>query len=148
MIVRRDHVAGGAFVAGGALILLVSGDLPFGTMASPGAGMLPKLVIGLMMAFGLILVLRAGGSPPFATIAWEDLPHGARVIALAAAAVALYVPLGFVATMALLLFALTWGVERKPLVHAALFSVGVTAIAYLLFNTLLKSPLPHGILWF
>jgi hypothetical protein len=147
MTLRRDHVAGGAFIVGGALILAVSGDLPFGTLASPGAGMLPKLVIGLMMAFGLIVLLRAGDSPPFAAVAWGDLPHGARVIALAAAAVALYVPLGFVATMSLLLFGLTYGVERKPLLISALFSAGVTGLAYLLFNTLLKSPLPRG-LWF
>jgi hypothetical protein len=148
MTLRRDHIAGGAFVAGGALILALSGDLPFGTLASPGAGMLPKLVIGFMMAFGLILLLRAGESPPIAAVAWEDLPHAARVVALAAAAVALYVPLGFLATMALLLLGLTFVVERKPLVHAALFSAGVTGIAYLLFSTLLKSPLPRGVLWF
>jgi hypothetical protein len=147
MTLRRDHVAGGAFVVAGALILAVSGDLPFGTLASPGAGMLPKLMIGLMMAFGLILLLRAGESPPFAAVAWSDLPHAVRVIAVAAAAVALYVPLGFVATMALLLFALTYAVERKPLLNSALFSVGVTGIAYLVFSTLLKSPLPRG-LWF
>ena len=36
MILRRDHVAGGAFVVGGALVLAVSGDLPFGTLAFPG----------------------------------------------------------------------------------------------------------------
>ena len=148
MTLRRDHVAGGAFVVAGALILAVSGDLPFGTLASPGAGMLPKMMIGLMMAFGLILLLRAGESPPFALVAWGDLPHAVRVIAVAAAGVALYVPLGFVATMSLLLFALTWGVERKPLLNSALFSVGVTGVAYLLFNTLLKSPLPRGVLWF
>jgi hypothetical protein len=147
MSLRRDHVAGGAFVVAGALILAVSGDLPFGTLASPGAGMLPKMMIGLMMAFGLILLLRAGESPPFAAVAWSDLPHAVRVIAVAAAAVALYVPLGFVATMALLLFALTYAVERKPLLNSALFSVGVTGIAYLVFSTLLKSPLPRG-LWF
>ena len=148
MTLRRDHVAGGAFVVAGALILAVSGDLPFGTLASPGAGMLPKMMIGLMMAFGLILLLRAGESPPFAAVAWGDLPHAVRVIAVAAAGVALYVPLGFVATMSLLLFALTYGVERKPLLNSALFSVGVTGIAYLVFNTLLKSPLPRGVLWF
>jgi hypothetical protein len=147
MTLRRDHVAGGAFVVAGALILAVSGDLPFGTLASPGAGMLPKMMIGLMMAFGLILLLRAGESPPFALVAWGDLPHAVRVIAVAAAGVALYVPLGFVATMSLLLFALTWGVERKPLLNSALFSVGVTGVAYLVFSTLLKSPLPRG-LWF
>ena len=141
-------VARPAFVIAGALILAVSGDLPFGTLASPGAGMLPKLVIGLMMAFGLILLLRAGESPPFAAVAWSDLPHAVRVVVLAAVAVALYVPLGFLPTMALLLFALVYGVERRPLLNAALFSTGVTGIAYLLFNTLLKSPLPRGVFWF
>jgi hypothetical protein len=148
MIVRRDHVAGGIFIVGGALILALSGDLPFGTLASPGAGMLPKLVIGLMMAFGLILLLRAGESPPFAAVAWGDLPHAVRVIVMAAAAVALYVPLGFLLTMSLLLFGLVYVVERKPLLNAVLFSAGVTGMAYLLFNTLLKSPLPRGPLWF
>jgi hypothetical protein len=148
MSLRRDHVAGGAFVVAGALILAVSGDLPFGTLASPGAGMLPKLMIALMMAFGLILLLRAGESPPFAAVAWGDLPHAVRVIAVAAAGVALYVPLGFLLTLSLLLFALTYGVERKPLLNSALFSVGVTGIAYLVFSTLLKSPLPRGVLWF
>ncbi len=148
MIVRRDHVAGGIFIVAGALILAVSGDLPFGTLASPGAGMLPKLIIGLMMAFGLVLLLRAGESPPFAAVAWGDLPHAVRVIVLAAAAVALYVPLGFLLTMSLLLFGLVYAVERKPLINAVLFSAGVTGMAYLLFNTLLKSPLPRGPLWF
>ena len=148
MTLRRDHAAGGAFIVAGALLLAVSGDLPFGTLASPGAGMLPKLVIGLMMAFGLILLTRAGDSPPLAAVAWGDLPHAVRVVVLAAAAVALYVPLGFLPTMSLLLFGLVYVVERKPLLNAVLFSAGVTGIAYLLFNTLLKSPLPRGPLWF
>ncbi len=90
MTLRRDHVAGGAFVVAGALILAVSGDLPFGTLASPGAGMLPKLVIALMVGFGAILLVRAGDSPPVATLAWDDLPHAARVIAVTAAGIALY----------------------------------------------------------
>ena len=46
MILRRDHVAGGVFVAGGAILFAMSGDLPFGTLASPGAGMMPKLRAG------------------------------------------------------------------------------------------------------
>ena len=148
MTLRRDHVAGGAFVVAGALILAVSGDLPFGTLASPGAGMMPKLVIGLMMAFGLILLVRAGDGPPFAEIAWDDFPHAARVIAVTAVAIALYEPLGFLLTISLLLFGLVYVVERKPLLNAVLFSAGVTGIAYLLFSTLLKSPLPRGPLWF
>jgi hypothetical protein len=148
MTLRRDHVAGAAFLIAGALVWAVSGDLPFGTLASPGAGMLPKLVIVLMMAFGAVLLLRAGDSPPLTAVSWGDLPHAVRVVAVTAVGIALYARLGFILTMSLLLFALTFAVERKPVLNAAAFSVGVTGIAFLLFNTLLKSPLPRGILWF
>jgi len=129
-------------------MLAVSGDLPFGTLASPGAGMLPKLMIGLMMAFGAVLFVRAASGPPVADIGWTDLPHAVRVVAVASAAIALYENAGFIVTMAALLFGLTFVVERKPLLTAAAFSVGVTTFAYVLFNTLLKSPLPRGILGF
>ena len=33
------------------LVFAISGDLPFGTCPSPGAGMMPKLMAGLMMLF-------------------------------------------------------------------------------------------------
>ena len=148
MTLRRDHVGGGAFIVVGALVLAVSGDLPFGTLASPGAGMLPKLIIGLMMAFGAILLLRAGESPPFAAVSWEDYPHALRVVAVTSAGTAVYTWAGFVVTLALLLFVLTFVVERRPILFAAAFSVGVTVLAYVLFGTLLKSPLPQGLLWF
>jgi hypothetical protein len=145
---RRDHVAGGAVVIAGALLFAVSGDLPFGTLASPGAGMLPKLVITMMVALGLVLLVRAAESPPLAEIAWGDFPHALRVVAVAAAAIALYTGLGFLVTMAVMLFTLIFLVERKPVLYAAAFSVGVTGVAYLLFGTFLKSPLPRGLLWF
>ena len=148
MTVRRDHLAGLAVVVACLLILAVSGDLPFGTLASPGAGMLPTLLIGLMLAFGLVLLVRAGESPPLADIAWADVPHAMRVIAVAAAGAALYTTLGFLLTMASLLFALIYLVERRPLLPAAAFSIGVTTLAYLLFSNLLKSPLPRGLMGF
>ena len=50
--------------------------------------------------------------------------------------------------MSLLLFGLIFIVERKPILPALAFSVGVTVFAYVLFGTLLKSPLPRGVLWF
>jgi hypothetical protein len=148
MILRRDHIASAAFVIGGALVFAVSGDLPFGSMAMPGAGMMPKLVLGLMIAFGLILMARARESPPIATVPWNDLPHAMRVVAITAVAVALYTRLGFIITTSLLLFCLLYAVERRPLLPAAAFSLGVTVFAYFLFATLLKSPLPRGLIGF
>jgi hypothetical protein len=148
MRLHRDHIAGGAFVAAGALILTLSRDLPFGTLASPGAGMMPTLVIVLMMIFGLILVLRGGASPPLDSIEGADLWHAARVVAVTAAGVAVYQSLGFIASMSLLLFVFIFAIERQPILRAALFSIGVTALAYLIFDTLLKAPLPRGLIWF
>ena len=148
MILRRDHVAGGAFAVGGILVYAVSGDLPFGTLASPGAGMMPKLVVGLMIAFGLIVMARANESPPFAETDWSDFNHAVCVIAAAALATALYTTLGFVLTMSLLLFGLLVAVERRNILRAAAFSVGVTLFAYVWFGSLLKSPLPRGIIGF
>src|SRR5437660_6343668 len=106
MILRRDHIAGAAFVVAGALIFAFSGDLPLGSMAMPGAGMMPKLVLGLMVVFGLVLMVRAGESPPFATIAWNDLPHAVCVTIATAAAIALYTTLGFRITTGLMLLVL------------------------------------------
>jgi hypothetical protein len=135
-------------VALGIVVLALSGDLPVGTLSFPGAGMMPKLVAGLMIVFGLLLVGRAGESAPLASLAWGDLPHAARVVAITAVAIALYQPLGFIVTMALLLFTLTFGAERRPVLAAAAFSAGVVALTYLLFAVVLKTPLEPGVLGF
>jgi putative tricarboxylic transport membrane protein len=146
MTLRRDHVAGGVFVVAGLLVLAVSGDLPFGTLASPGAGMLPTLAVALMMAFGLILLAQARRSPPLAEANWTDLPHAIRVAVVAAAAATLYVSLGFALTIPLLLFTLIFLVERRPLLPAIAFSIGATAAVYALFTLVLRTPLPRGLL--
>jgi hypothetical protein len=147
MILRRDHVAGGVFVAAAAIVFAVSGDLPFGTLASPGAGMMPKLVLLLMMAFGAFLVLRAGESPPLAAIDWSDFRHAATVVVVTTAAIALYTTAGFVISMSLLMIVLLFLVERRPLWRVLAVSIGVTVGCYLLFGTLLKSPLPPMPFW-
>ncbi|MFZ1101926.1 MAG: tripartite tricarboxylate transporter TctB family protein [Hyphomicrobiaceae bacterium] len=148
MALRRDHVAGSAFVVAGALVLAVSGDLPFGTLASPGAGMLPTLVVGLMTAFGVVLLAQARRSPLIAEVDWSDLPHALRVVVVAAVAAALYVPLGFALTIPLLLLALIFLVERRPLLIALAFSLGASVAVYALFTMLLRAPLPRGLVGF
>ena len=147
-MIRRDHVAGGVFIAAGALVFAMSGDLPFGTLASPGAGMMPKLVLGLMMAFGAIILLRAGESPPLAEIEWSDFRHAATVVAVSAIAIALYTKIGFVLSVTLLLFVLLFFIERRGLWRALAVSISVTVGSYLLFSTLLKSPLPPMPFWY
>ena len=147
MTLHADHIAGGAAIAAAVAVLAVSGDLPFGTLTFPGAGMMPKLICALMILFGVVLVARAGTSPPLASISWSDLPHALRVFAVTAAAVALYTTLGFIITMSLLLFALI-ALEGRNLLAAAAFSLGVTLSTYALFAVALKTPLEQGVLGF
>jgi putative tricarboxylic transport membrane protein len=128
--------------------LLISNDLPFGTLASPGAGMLPSLVIALMMLFGLVLILRAGESPPIADISWHDLPHATKVTAVAAVAATFYTTLGFILTIMLLLFVLIYVVERRPLLASLAVSIPIPIVTYTAFEYMLKTPLERGLFWF
>ena len=148
MVLRADHVAGGAFVAFGIVVFAISGDLPFGTLSAPGAGMMPKLMAGLMMAFAVVLIVGGGSSQPLARIDWSDRTHAAFVVLATAVAITLYRPLGFLITMTLLVFSLLILVERRNVVRAAAYSVGLSVFAYWLFGIALKSPLERGLLWF
>jgi hypothetical protein len=147
MILRRDHIAGGVVIAAGALVFAASGDLPVGTLANPGAGMMPKLALALLLGFGLLLVLRAGESQPISSLDWSDLPHAAIVTAVAAATIAIYTALGFVLSVTLMMLVLMHLVERRRLVRTAAVSIGVTMCSYYLFNNILKSPLPPLPYW-
>jgi|SRR4029079_14479332 hypothetical protein len=146
--IHSDHVAGVFFILFGIGIFALSGDLPFGTISSPGAGMLPKLTAGLMMIFAAIIFIVGRSSPPFATIDWSDRWHASLVVLITAAATFAYQDLGFLLTMSLLVFTLLIVVERSNALIAAAYSIGLTLFAYWLFGKALKAPLERGLLWF
>lgn len=148
MTLRRDHVAAAALLAVGLAVLALGRELPFGTPASPGPGMLPDLVAIMMMALACVLLVQARLSPPFATIAWDDAAHAAIVMVSAGAAAALYTTLGFPLTIGLLLLGLMAGVERMPLLTSLAIAAGVTGGTYALLGLLLKTPMPPGIFGF
>ena len=148
MIVRADHVAGAAFIALGILVYLLGTDLPFGTVTQPGAGMMPKLVAGLMLLFAVVVVVGGASSQPFADIDWSDRGHAALLVLISAVAIALYTRLGFLITVSLLIFALLTVVERRRILPAAGYAIALTLFAYWLFDKALKAPLERGILGF
>jgi hypothetical protein len=148
MTLRSDHIAGIFFILFGILVFALSGDLPFGTITSPGAGMMPKLMAGLMILFAVAVLVAARASEPFTTIDWSDRWHALLVVIITAAAVLAYQRLGFLITMSLLVFALLIVVERRNVLIAGAYSVGLTLFAYWLFGKALKAPLERGWLWF
>ena len=147
-MLKVDHIVGGVFIAFGILVFAISGELPFGTLSAPGAGMMPKLDTSLMMLFAALILFRVKESPPAASLDWSDRGHAAAVLAITGAAVAAYQWAGFLITMAVLVFALLVLVERRNMLKAAAYSVGLTLFAYWLFGHALKSPLERGLLGF
>lgn len=148
MTLRADHVAGGAFAALGILVFIIGWDLPFGTLSAPGAGMLPKLTAGLMIAFALGIAAMGARSEKLSDVPWGDKYHALLVVGITAVAVSLYTTLGFLITMSLLVFSLLVIVERKHVIPAAIYAVLLTLFAYWLFGIALKAPLERGLLWF
>jgi hypothetical protein len=77
-------------------------------------------------------------------VPWLDAKHAAQVVAISAVGAALYEWLGFLTTNILLMFALLVVIERRRMLPAAIYSIGVVAITYVLFVHLLKTPLRIG----
>ena len=148
MTLRADHVAGGAFAAFGILIIATSGDLPMGSLSFPASGFMPKILAGLMIAFGCVLILRAGENQTFVAIDWSDLKHAGPVVIITALAIALYTVLGFVLTFVLMMLAILVLTERRNVVRAVLYSALTTGLTYVTFVYGLKAPLPTGPLGF
>jgi hypothetical protein len=148
MTIRADHVAGATLIAFGILVFVIGTDLPFGSVSQPGAGMMPKLMAGLMMALAAAVLAGSATSEPFSSINWSDAGHAFQLVFITALAIASYQKLGFLITMSLLVFALLVVVERRGLVPAALYSIALTLFAYWLFGKALKAPLERGFLWF
>ena len=148
MTLRADHVAGAFFIGFGLLVLALSGDLPTGNLSMPGSGFLPKIVAVLTIFFGVVLAVRANESKVFATLTWDDAKHAAMVVAITAAGIAVFEWLGFLTTNVLLIFALLVVIERRRLLPASVYSVGVVLATYVLFVYVLKTPLGTGPLGF
>jgi hypothetical protein len=110
--------------------------------------MMPKFTAGAMIAFGAILMARAGESAPLRELPRGDFWHAVRVTAITAASVALYRTLGFIVAMTAMLFALIFGAERRHPLAAGLYSAGVALATYVLFTRALKTPLDQGVLEF
>ena len=144
MSLRVDHIAGAAFIAFGILIIALSGDLPIGNLSMPGSGFMPKILAVLTILFGLLLIARANESQPFAELEWSDAKHAALVVIVTAVAIALFEQLGFLTTTTLMIFALLVVIERRKLLPAAVYSVGVTLLTYITFEYVLKTPLVSG----
>lgn len=144
---RTDQVAGGAFIALGILVFIIGWDLPFGRLTAPGAGMLPKLMAGFMIAIAIGIVINGTNRQRLSQLSWSDAKHATLILLISGLAVSIYATAGFLITMSLLILALLVVVERKKLLPAFVYAILLTGFAYWLFGIMLKAPLERGIFW-
>ena len=116
------------------------------TPDGPGAGFFPLWYGGAMLALATALVLvslkrdSAGGN----SVDWPRMRRALVIWLALSASVALFKPLGFATSFALLTFFVVAVMYRRPMRVAAVVAVASAAGFYLVFSLALDVPLPVG----
>ena len=116
----------------------------------PGPGFFPLWYGVAMLALSVLLIvshLRQGYARGNA-IDWTKLGRALSTWFALAVSVALFKPLGFVISFALLTYFIVAAMYRRPLATAALAAVASAGGFYLVFDRALGVPLPVGVLGF
>ena len=148
-----DTVVGAGFLAAGALIIAGTMHYPPLDGGYPGPSLFPRILGGLMVAFGGLVGLkglRTGDTTE--EVEWLLLHKStgfinAVFVLVGVTAYILFVErLGFLLMGALLLFVVMWRLKVPPL-KALLVAVVFNTIVHFLFAKIMRVPLPLGLVW-
>ena len=145
-----DLWSGVALAALGLYIIVQARQWEYLGPEGPGPGFFPLWYGVAMLGFSALLIvsnLRRGYSRGNA-IDWTKLGRALSTWFALAASVALFKPLGFVISFALLTYFIVAVMYRRPLATAALVAVASAGGFYLVFDLALGVPLPVGVLGF
>ena len=145
-----DLWSGVALAALGLYIIIQASQWEYVGPDGPGAGFFPLWYGVAMLGLSVLLVvshLRRGSERGNPTD-WVRLGRALSTWLALAVSVALFKPLGFVISFALLTYFIVAVMYRRPLKTAALVAIASAAGFYLGFDLALGVPLPVGILGF
>jgi putative tricarboxylic transport membrane protein len=145
-----DLWSGVALAALGGYIVVQARQWEYLGPEGPGAGFFPLWYGVAMLGLSALLIvshLRRGSARGDA-IAWARLGRALSTWFALAVSVALFKPLGFAISFALLTYFIVAVMYRRPLATAALVALASAAGFYLVFDRALGVPLPVGILGF
>jgi len=139
-------------VSGVALALLALGvleecwrlGLPRGTLTTPGPAYVPTMLALVLLVAGVLLASLDRDARTVGDVGWREWRHTLAILATCVFVALTLERLGYRLAMSLACLFLLAVVERKGLAPALLFSVGLAAGTYYLFETLLRVPLPRG----
>src|SRR5437879_11941648 len=143
-----DLWSGVALAALGLYIIIQAGQWEYLGPEGPGPGFFPLWYGVAMLGFSALLIvsnLRRGYSRGNA-IDWTKLGRALSTWSALAVSVALFKPLGFVISFALLTYFIVAVMYRRPLATAAPVAVASAGGSYLGFDRPLSVPRPVGVL--
>ena len=117
--------------------------LPLGTWHHPGPGYFPVLLAGVLFVLGGLVALMGGHGPRVAAVGWGEAGQALVILGVCAFICLGLERLGYRLTMLAALLFLVWLVERRPLATALVFAFALAFGSFLLFDTLLRVPLPR-----
>lgn len=139
-----DRVAGSVLAIFSLVVLWECRGIPFGTLAEPGPGAVPVLLALILLVCSIAVVAGGAGGPRIGAVGFPEWRHGAAILA-ACIFIALAIErLGYVLSIVLALFFLVRVMERKSWLASLVFAGGFALGTHLLFDALLRVPLPRG----
>lgn len=144
----------------GAIFMVLAGAMLAMTFTFPpfpgqkyGPSLFPRILAGGVIVFSAILMLRSfrsGRREPWVELAdWVREPRQLASFALMLGAMVFYIvasePLGFLPTAFIIQLALFFWFGVKPMT-AVVVAIVMTGIVYWFFDSLMRVPLPRGIL--
>ncbi len=143
-MLTTDRVAGGALALIALVVLWESRKLPLGSFRNPGPAYMPMVLAAILLVFGTLLVVTGGRASAFRGVSWAEWRHAVAIFAVCVFAALALERLGYRATVTVALAFLLGVVERKGIVFTVVFSLALAIGSFLLFDTLLRVPLPRS----
>jgi hypothetical protein len=139
---RSDQISGLLLIALAAYVGWMNRVYPLGTLSEPGPGYVPLLLAIFMGVMGLLVALAGGKSAHVCAMDWGESKRALAILVACGVAAFALERLGFRITMAALLVFFLGVMERRHPAKVAAVALGFAFIAYYVFATLLRVPLP------
>jgi hypothetical protein len=139
-----DRVSGTFLTLLGLFVVWERRVLPLGTASHPGPGYFPLLLAILLIVLGAILIVRGKDAKKIGSVSWPEAPHAVAILGCCLFISLFMETIGYRLTLLLTLGFLFGVVERIKIWLTLALTLGFSLGTFLLFDSLLRVPLPRG----
>jgi putative tricarboxylic transport membrane protein len=143
-----DRLSASTLVLFALLVIWETRQLPLGTFRQPGPAFIPILLALLLLSLAVFLLLTSGRAPLLSSISWTEGRHALAILAASLFSIFAIERLGYRLTVLLVVAFLVKLVEQRGWMLSLSFAGALSFGSFFLFYTVLRVPLPQGLLGF